>query len=344
MARKNTMSIEDEEDNSIKTLNCMGCGKEYSIKDFYYSGSELYSSICKIPYCKDCLDKFYHNYTKKYKEDGYTNPEKKAIERLCMAFNVYYSDKVFESAVKNLHKSVNATIIGMYLKKVNLNPYRSKDYDTTIKEKFEVSKNSEAAMSINTRSDTERSKEIDKAIKLFGSGFDDDDYLFLYDQYCDWVTRHECNTKVQEEIFKRICFTQLELFKATRDHKDTKNLTATFQNLLDSAKLQPKQNSNNAVSDAQTFGTLIDKWENTKPVPETDDELKDVDGIRLYTDVFFKGGLAKSLGLDIPYSKEYDEFMEQYTVNKPEYAEDDLGNNPLHEAIFGKDLDENSSD
>ena len=46
------------------------------------------------------------------------------------------------------------------------------------------------------------------------------------------------------------------------------------------------------------FGTLIDKWENTRPIPEIDEELKDVDNIGVYLDVFFKGHLAKMMGMN----------------------------------------------
>ena len=175
---------------------------------------------------------------------------------------------------------------------------------------------------------------IDKAIKLFGNGFDNDDYIFLYNEYCDWTTRHECNTKAQEEVFKQLCFNQLELLKATRAKQDTKDLTATFQKLLETAKLQPKQNSGDATSDSQTFGTLIDKWENTRPIPEPDDDLKDVDNIGLYIDVFFRGHLAKMMNLKNGLSKLYTKFMKRYKVEKPEY-DDDEDNEALFDAIFG---------
>ena len=140
-------------------------------------------------------------------------------------------------------------------------------------------------------------------------------------------------------MFKQICFTQLELLKATRAKEDTKDLTATFQKLLETAKLQPKQNSGDTTSDNQTFGTLIDKWENTRPVPEPEDDLKDVDKIGLYIDTFFRGHLAKMMGLKNGFSRLYDKYMAKYTVERPEY-DDDEDNEVLFDAIFGGALDD----
>ena len=179
------------------------------------------------------------------------------------------------------------------------------------------------------------SREVDeKTIQFFGVGFNDEDYKFLKEQYDDWVARHECKTKAQEEIFKRICFKQLEILKATRRGDDTKHLDATFRDLLDTAKLQPKQNSGDTMADNQTFGTLIDKWENTRPIPEIDEDLRDVDKIGLYLEIFFKGHLAKMMGLKNGLSNLYSKFMKKYTVEKPEYNDDEDGE-ALFDAIFG---------
>lgn len=315
---------------------CLCCDKEFNVKDFYASDSDLHRALKKVPYCKGCLDDYYQNYLDKYKGLGYANPDRKAVERICMFLDFYYSDKIFDGALEDSKQEryATATLISLYFRRVNLKQYKDKDYDTTIHDKYKIMKDNDAVMSIVTDHDVEQGEEIKRAIKIFGNGFDNDDYLFLYEQYCDWTARHECETKAQEEIFKQICFTQLELLKATRAKQDTKDLTATFQKLLDAAKLQPKQNSGDATANTQTFGTLIDKWENTRPIPEIDEELKDVDGIGRYIDVYFKGHLAKMLGIKNDHSDLYEREISKYTVEKPEYIEDE-DNETLYDAIFG---------
>lgn len=327
------------------TLNCMCCNDEFSAKEFYDSDSDLHRSVGKMPYCKKCLDKFYHGYLDKYKKLGYANPEKKAVERICMVLDLYYSDKIFDSAVKlsGTDKMSNTPFIYLYIKQAKIYQYRTKNYDTTINDKYSAAKDKESVMGLYTDDDGNKSEVIKSSIRLFGNGFEDDEYVWLKEQYDDWTARNECNTKSQETVFKNICLTELQLLKATRAKEDTKDLAVQLQKWLDAGKLQPKQNAGDVVSDAQTFGTLIDKWETTRPIPEVSEELADVDNIGKYIDVFFKGGLARSLNLDIEYSEAYDEYMQKYTVNKPEYDEDNGGNGiprEIHEAIFGKNLEE----
>lgn len=320
---------------------CFYCGKEYVETNFYSSTSELYANTgSKVPYCKQCIGKFYQYFLERYTNEGCLNPEKKAVRRVCMAFDIYFNEKAYDEAIDDAkRRKIDITSIGSYMKRVQLNPHREKTYDDTIYEEEQTGiANAFAEMAIENVSEVD-----DKVRKFFGAGFTDEDYEFLQEQYSDWTARHECNTKVQEEIFKRICFKQLEILKATRRGEDTKHLDATFRDLLDSAKLQPKQNASETAAENQTFGTLIGKWENERPLPEIDEELKDVDKIGLYLDVFFKGHLAKMMGMKNGHSRLYSKYMKQYTVEKPEY-ENDEDSEALFDAIFGGSMSDSDSD
>lgn len=89
-----------------------------------------------------------------------------------------------------------------------------------------------------------------------------------------------------------------------------------------------------ATADAQTFGTLIQKYEETRPLPEIDPDLADVDKIGLMIDVFYRGHASKMLGLKNTFSHLYERFMEKYTVKRPEYNEDD-DSETIFEKVFG---------
>ena len=312
---------------------CFYCGKEYVETNFYNSSSEFYSNIGKIPHCKQCIEKFYQQYFEKYTNEGCLAPEKKAVQRLCMVFDIYYSDDAYNSAINSATKrEMNISPMGAYMKMIQLQQYKNKSYENTI---YEAEQENFAMSSIS-----EISGEITvdkKTIDFFGSGFTDEDYKYLKREYDDWTARHECNTKAQEEVIKDICFNRLQNLKALRRGEDTKDITASFQKMLDAGKLQPKQNAGDTTSDNQTFGTLIDKWENERPLPEIDEELKDVDKIGTYIDVFFKGHLAKMMGLKNGLSNSYTKFMKKYTVEKPEYDNDE-NNDALFDAVFGGDL------
>ena len=322
-------------------ITCFYCGKEYVDTNFYNSNSEFYSNIGKVPYCKQCVEKFYQQYFDRYTNEGCLTPEKKAVQRLCMVLDIYYREDAYNSAMDSKKKrEMNISPMGAYMKMIQLQQYnRNKEtYENTIseaeQENFAMSSISNISGEITADQST---------IDFFGSGFTDEDYKFLKKEYNDWTARHECNTKAQEEVFKRICFKQLEILKATRKGEETKNLDATFQNLLDTAKLQPKQNSGEATADNQTLGTLIDRWENERPLPEIDEELKDVDKIGLYVDIFFKGHLAKMMGLKNGLSNSYAKFMKKYTVEKPEYDNDE-NSEALFDAIFGSASFESDGD
>ena len=101
------------------------------------------------------------------------------------------------------------------------------------------------------------------------------------------------------------------------------------------ANLQPKQNVTSAASDSLTFGQLIEKWETEKPIPEPDEEFKDVNNIGRLIRIFFAGHLSKALGLKNSYSEEYETEMDRYTVRKPEEQEDKVSD--VYQEIFGKD-------
>ena len=173
--------------------------------------------------------------------------------------------------------------------------------------------------------------------EFWGEAFSDADLIYLDKEYVDWTTRNEVNTKPMEEIIKRLCFKQLEIYKATISGASTKDLDKTFQELLDSANLKPKQLNNDVLASDRTFGQLIDLWESEKPIPEPEDEFKDVDKIGKYISVFFLGHLAKMIGIENRYSKMYDDEMAKYTVTNPEYEED---TELLFEAMFGREKEE----
>ena len=185
----------------------------------------------------------------------------------------------------------------------------------------------------------ENKKTIKKAKKRFGFGYTNEEYMWLETEYQDWVTRYECNTKAQESIFERLCCKKLEIRKATMNGQPTKDLDKTYQELLNSGNILPKQVTLDTMADAQTLGTLIQKYEETRPLPEIDPELSDVDKIGLYIDAFFRGHASKMLGLKNRFSNIYEKVMSKYTVKPPEYDNDE-DTEVIFEKIFGSVDDE----
>lgn len=322
-------------------LTCSRCGRQIDIIDLYKTTSPFYDTYKKIPFCKDCLDDLYQEYYDKYSKQGYNMPERKAVERICMALDIYFKESLFQTAMSQYEKTPETPLIMLYIRTARVGRNYQRTYDDTIKDRFEVSKEEKEIKSIYDEDDEDFDIRVKEGQKIFGQGYERSDYIFLYDQYSDWTARHECGTKSQEELFKNICLTQLSLNKAqkTNNVSEIKQLNDAYIKLLDSAKLQPKQNAGDTTADNQTLGTLIDKWENTRPIPEVDEELRDVDKIGKYISTFFFGHLCKMIGVDNDYAHEYEEYMKTYTVEKPEYTEDDA-DEAIYRAMFGGDTED----
>ena len=140
------------------------------------------------------------------------------------------------------------------------------------------------------------------------------------------------------ELFKAISMAQIMLTKAyqTGDTKKVKEASDTLQNLLGSANIKPNQTNDNALAEANTFGTLIKKWEDKKPIPEAAPEWRDVDGIGKYFRTWVTGPMMELFKIKNPWQKEYEEGMAPYTAHRPEYTGgEEEENESIRNAIFG---------
>lgn len=162
--------------------------------------------------------------------------------------------------------------------------------------------------------------------KMFGPGYTPEEYEYLQEQYEDWMQKYEVDTKALEQCIQALCVSSLNIRRAqqSNDTKATQAAMKSFQEMLTTAKLSPRQHKEETVSDEETFGTLIQKWENEKPIPQPEKEFADVDGIKKLVTVFFFGHLCKMFNIRNDYSDLYEEEIGKYTVTKPQgYDRDD---------------------
>ena len=308
---------------------CPICG-EFITRDNFYSDKNYATGV--FPECKKCIRM---QVEQRKKKTDKPNETKESVQRMLQKMNLPYINSLYESSCKNVADEVNeqnkSSAFLAYLVPIKSLPqYRD---DTWKDSDFgESNISDEDEVKINQ-------KTIKNGKKRFGSGFSNEDYMFLETQYQDWITRYECNDKSQEELFERLSFKKWEINKATKNGLSTKDLDKTYQELMSTANIAPRQSNFGSMTDAQTLGTLIAKWENERPLPEIDPELEDVDKIGKYIDVFFRGHMAKTLGLNNPLSHIYQRFMDKFTVKKPEYDSDE-NSEALFDAIFGETKEE----
>ena len=253
--------------------------------------------------------------------------EKESVIEMMRDMDLPYIDKLYDSCCQSVIDDVG--------EKIKRSPFQQ--MLTAILSlpnwKGKTFKDSEFAIEETSISNNKKIKQ--STIKRFGyMGFSNQDLLFLQDEYDNWVSRCEVDTLSKEILFERISCKKLEIAKATKAGKDTKDLDKALQDLMNSANILPKQNSLDTISEGQTLGTLIEKYENDKPIPEPDPDFKDVDGIGKYITTFFMGHMCKVLGIKNRFAKTYEDYMAQYTVSPPEYEEDE-DSEDLFEKIFG---------
>lgn len=306
-------------------IHCNKCDEWKSADAFYHSdtstdGIEHYA-------CKGCILDACTDFDKKTKIR--TDNKEKTIETF-RKLDWYFNEASYLDQLKTINEATGEKVrstavqqwIVMYKSLPNWRGLTFKD--------SEFSDDSEV---LELTTNRKPRKEI---LKIFGNGFTNDDYLYLQDQYDDWRGRTQVDSKSQETYIVQICFKQLEIWKAQKAGKDTDKLVKSLNDLMNGANLQPRQNVGNAATDSLTFGQLIERWEMERPIPEPEPEFRDTDNFAKMIRVWFKGHLSRALGLDNGYSKEYDEYIKQYTVTKPEYQEEGTSED-IYNILFGKD-------
>lgn len=303
---------------------CHGCNEFHASSNFYNDkrfASGLY------PLCKKKLIEMATDYDKKTKMR--VDNREKTIKVFQM-LDLPYIDSLYQSALQSTQEAVGEKNRATAFQHVvtitkSLPQYKGMTFE-----------NSEFGDLGNPDDDQlSKRKPRKEIVKLFGSGFSNEDYLYLQDQYDDWCSRTQVDSKSQQTYVAQICMQLLDIYKDRKASRDVTKKLDALDKLMNSARLQPKQNVDNSAADSLTFGQLIEKWENEKPIPEPSEEFKDVDGIGKYIRVWFTGWLSKALGLKANvFTQEYDEEISKYTVEKPDEFEEGTSSD-IYDRLFG---------
>lgn len=316
------------EDDAPAYYTCACCGKRYmhQKENFAPSQSNLWKgNNYYLPVCRTCIDKLFDHYTETL------GSEEEAAKRICMKFDIYFSQSLLDSTGRH---APNITRMRAWTKQTNMMQYRSKTFDDYLEE-------------VDGRIITDPSEALEtkgkvsqRMIDFWGPGFNEYDYILLDKEYKDWTTKYECKTKAQETLFMNIAMAQLSVNKAYKsgDTKELKMASDNLQNLLGSANIKPNQTNDNAIAENNTPGTLIEKWEKTRPIPEPAPEWRDVDNIGHYIRAWVLSPILEMFKLKNPWKQEYDQELEKYSAKKPEYNPDsDDDNDNLRQIVFGND-------
>lgn len=314
---------------SNQKFYCYRCGMAFSRQKGYFpvSHSPMYRGIGYLPFCNDCIDTLFDEYRQSLGSD------REAMRRLCMKLDLYWHDSIFDMVERTA--GVNSKVRS-YIGKTNIIRYIDKSYDDTVKEEerngIAAARQEERVQTGYLPEDDAQEENIDipeDVILFWGPGYTPKMYLELEERKKYWLSRFPVgyNFDIGEEaLIRQICNLEIDINHDRAAGKSIDKNVNTLNTLLGSANLKPAQKKSeeaDAELDNMPFGVGIRKWENTRPIPEPDPELQDVDGIVRYISIWFLGHLCKMLGIKNTYCKLYEDEMERLRVKTPEFEDED---------------------
>lgn len=285
-------------------ITCTNCKRERAESYFYMNTNPLFGGTRTVV-CKDCISKFIG-------EKDSTGYLDRAIMVLAV-LNKAFLPELWISKEKEWGKYITQLSSLPQYKELTF-----KDSDLSDGRKSELVSEKESKFVMTQ-------DEIDESKDFWGSGFTNDELYWLNVEFTDFLNKYEVESKGMELLIQEICLTQLDIRKRRASGEKVDQQLKTLQDLLGSSNLKPVQETGANAVEQETFGTLIKKFENERPIPEPDEQWKDVDGIGKYLRVWFLGHLARMMGVDNPYKNEYDEEIKKYKIELDEEEDDENG-------------------
>lgn len=315
---------------------CVRCGTRYTKVrgNFIVSYASNYKGVGRLPYCKDCVESMYNSYVTQ------CNDPKLAVRQMCRKLDLFWSETIYNNVEK---VNTPRSLMIAYITKLNSPNNAGKCYDDTLladgtlwvfgqqpqQAQNEPSvKETDPALESNSEPVDDYSDITDEVIAFWGSGYPMDMYRELEQRRTYYVSKLPKGTELDigsEVLIRQICNLEVSIAKDSAAGKSIDKSVNSLNTLLGSLNLKPAQQKDNDM-DADLASTPMGVWlyryENKRPLPEVDEQLKDVNHVKKYVFTWM-GHLVKMLGIKNGYTKLYDEEIERLRVERPEYADED---------------------
>jgi len=270
------VKISEKEDKN----SCCVCGELLSLTGFYKSNSPFYNKGI-LPICKECFGAKFGEFTAEY------HSAKKAMKRLCMAFDIYFDDTLFDKC------NTNDATLGNYFRKLNMSQYKNKTFSDSLQngfyfaeEKNSINKPPTTVTAGNDEIDdnnTIASEDIDK----WGVGFEKVDYDVLNAHY-KYLKTANPNCDSNQEIFViDLCYIHMQKMKALRnsDVDGYNKLTESYRKSFNQAGLKT---ADTMKTDDDCWSLWVDRVSQFTPEEfyKNKERYKDFDGLGEYYERF----------------------------------------------------------
>lgn len=313
---------------NASSSQCRKCGTAYGrLKgNFPVSYAYLYKGQGYMPYCRDCVDNMYDAYYAVCKDSRI------ATRQMCRKLDLYWSESVYQFAEL---RAANRSMMTAYIARINSGSNAGKSYDDTLIEEGTLWIDS--AISVQDADEVSQDQTITtkvdadpELVDFWGEDYSANFLIRLDKRYKKWTKDQGDLEPGSVSLFKHICILEETIATDSAAGRPVDKNVNTLNSLLGSLNLKPAQKKDDSASgaiDNAPMGVWIRRFENERPIPDPDPELRDVDKIVHYIQVFFLGHLAKMLGKTTVYSKMYEKEIARLRVEDPtlsgEYEDDE---------------------
>lgn len=314
------MAIEMSTDKVI----CHKCGTAYSRRKGYFpvSYAVQHKGLGHAPVCKTCIDEMYDGYL------AQCNDPKLAVRQMCRKLDLYWDDRVYDIVLK---KATTKSMMTQYMAKLVSSSYAGKSYDDTLSAEgtlwdfARITRPSGDGSGFTSIPGSDGSDTIsDETIAFWGPGYTPGMYNELEQRWAYWMSEFPSDIELDigtKALIRQICSIEIDINRDRAAGRSVEKSVSALNNLLGSANLKPTQRKQEDDISATNnpLGVWLYRWENERPLPDKYDESP----ILKYVFTWM-GHLCKMLGIKgNKYTKLYEEELNKYSVEKPEYDGDD---------------------
>jgi len=244
------------------TLNyCRKCMQNLPAKEFYECTDAGFVDANGLQsVCKSCVQEIYEYF---YTE---TKSIEKAIHKTCVSLNMKYSNECASATKSHIEtlleggKKVN-TVMGIFKSKlIATNPSMNKSAI------IDLTYSDMGAIYTSQPLNIKEIKIPDEVIVFWGDDLTRDDIQYLEMEYTSFKGTHKADTYAEITLFKRVCYTLLDIKHARLAGDDTNKLVKELQDLMKNLAISPNAiNASGTDKGLDTFGLWIQDIEKQEP-------------------------------------------------------------------------------
>ena len=287
-----------------------------------------------MPLCNQCLDEMYEQYCRRFPS------EKDAMRRMCMICDVYWSPALYDGIIQK--DAAGLSIIRSYISKLNAPAFKGKTFDDTLDEERLAQENiivSDRPEKAKTDDEDAREKRQPvpipgkapapsaDTILFWGGGLTPEIYQELNLRFQRWTRKLPKPLEDNiEGLYKQLCISEVNVMQCMAAGKGVEAAQRALNDNMTKLGIVPGQQEDDDDAlgiETTPMGVWVKRWEDRRPLPEEDEDMKNPHFLIRYINTWFLGHIGKMLGIKNIYTKMYEEEIAKWKIERPEFADEE---------------------